>query len=83
MLVIVFFSLEWLKNYHRYEFLVKGDVCVAFDRKEEALKVIGIKGCVSIPVTKTMEQQMREQIEAELAKKVKHGQVNKMPDDEE
>jgi hypothetical protein len=82
ILVVVFFTLEWLKDHHRYEFLVKGDVCIAFDHKEEALKVIGVKGCISIPVTKTMEQQMREQIEAELAKKVQSGQLRKMPDDE-
>ncbi|MDR1208664.1 MAG: hypothetical protein LBJ89_04925 [Holosporales bacterium] len=72
-LVIGFFTLEWLKNYKRYEFLVKGDVCIAFDHQEDALKVIGIKGCVTIPLTKTMEQQMRERIENELTKKVKKG----------
>jgi hypothetical protein len=72
-LIIGFFTLEWLKDYKRYEFLVKGDVCIAFDHKEDALKVIGVKGCVTVPLTKTMEQKMREKIETELSKKVRKG----------
>lgn len=72
-LLISFFVLDFFKIYTRYEFLVKGDVCLAFDRKEDALKVIGINGCVTVPMTKTMEQKMREQIEAEVSQKIQSG----------
>jgi hypothetical protein len=72
-LVAGFFILDLVKSYARYEFLVKGDVCIAFDRKEKSLKVVGINGVVTIPFLKTTEQQMREQIEAEVSKKIKKG----------
>ncbi|MDR1597969.1 MAG: hypothetical protein LBR89_03470 [Holosporales bacterium] len=79
-LIVAFFTLELANRHMRYEFLVKGDVCIAFDRKEETLKVIGIKGCISIPLNKTPEQQIREQVEAELGKQAKKGLVHKSND---
>lgn len=69
-LLFGFFSLDFLRTYTRYEFLVKGDVCIAFDRREDALKIIGATGCVTVPMSKSMEQKMREQIEAEVGQKL-------------
>jgi hypothetical protein len=84
-MILAFFTLDFIKKHFRYQFLVKGDVCIAFDRKDESLKVIGVKGCATIPLTKTMEQQIREQVEAQMAKKVKSGLLNKpvTPDEDE
>ncbi|MDR0631309.1 MAG: hypothetical protein LBF66_01925 [Holosporales bacterium] len=70
---VTVYTLEWIRSYKRYEFLVKGEVCIAYDHKEEALKVIDAKGCVTIPLTKTMEQEMRERLKSELTKEVKRG----------
>ncbi|MDR0632546.1 MAG: hypothetical protein LBF84_00175 [Holosporales bacterium] len=65
-----FFILDFLRNYTRYDFLVKGEVCIALDRKEDAIKVIGVNGCVTVPLTKTDEQKMRDKIETELGEKM-------------
>lgn len=54
----------------RYKFLVTGDVCIAWDKKEDSLKVVGVNGLVSIPMTKSPEEKMRTQIESELAKEL-------------
>lgn len=79
VLIVGFFTLDFLKTYTRYEFLVKGDVCIAFDRQEDALKVIGVDGCMTIPLTKTMEQKMREKIEEEVAQKLTAQQTLNVP----
>ncbi|MDR2464159.1 MAG: hypothetical protein LBD36_00880 [Holosporales bacterium] len=77
VLVIAFFSLTLIETNTRYQFLVKGDVCIAFDRKESALKIIGASGCITIPLIKTAEQQMRELIEADVSKKIQKGLLGK------
>lgn len=69
-LIIGWFLLDFFKTYTRYEFVVKGDVCIALDRQENVLKVVGSTGCISIPMTQTVEDQMRNQIEQELTQKM-------------
>lgn len=69
-LVVFFFTMDFIKEHFRYEFLVKGDVCIAFDHKELSIKVVGPTGCATVPINKTEEQKMREQIEAEVNKKI-------------
>jgi hypothetical protein len=79
-----FFTLDFLKRYTRYDFLVKGDVCIALDRQEDAIKVVSVSGCLSIPLTKSVEDKMRDQLEIELSNKIQaelaaSRQANMMP----
>lgn len=69
-LTVFFFGLDFIRKYFRYEFLVKGDICIAFDHQESSLKVIGPSGCATVPLNKTDEQKMREQIEQEVNQKL-------------
>ncbi|MDR3285665.1 MAG: hypothetical protein LBS83_03210 [Holosporales bacterium] len=71
LLCVGFFVLDFFKTYTRYNFLVKGEVCIALDRKEDAIKVVGVSGCVSIPLTKSVEEKMRDKIENEVSEKLK------------
>lgn len=69
-LVLGFFSLDFLKDCTRYEFLVKGDVCVAFDRREEALKFVDAHGCTTVPLRRTEEDLLRERTERIITRRV-------------
>lgn len=69
-LVIGFFGLDFLRDYTRYDFLVKGDVCIAFDRREEAIKIVDSNGCVTVPVRRTAEDLLRERTERMVNQRV-------------
>lgn len=69
-LVAFFFSLDYAKKRCRYDFLVKGEVCIIFDHQEDSLKVVGPTGCVTVPINKSEQQKMREQIENEMGHKI-------------
>ena len=80
-LVAFFFSLDYAKKRWRYDFLVKGEVCIMFDHQEDTLKVVGPTGCVTVPINKSEQQKMREQIENEVGQKIQEslGQVGTFP----
>lgn len=70
-LLIGWFVLDFFRGYTRYDFLVKGDVCIALDRQADALKVVNMDGCIVIPLTKTPEQEMQEKVEREMREKLR------------
>jgi hypothetical protein len=65
-----FFILDFFRQYTRYEFLVTGDTCIALDRKENVIKVIGDSGCVVVPLTETTEEKIRKKIAEEINAKL-------------
>lgn len=67
-LIAIYFMIDSFKHYTRYDFLVSGDTCIALDRDEDSLKVISSEAVINIPLTKTLKQQMREDVEADLIK---------------
>lgn len=69
-LVLGFFGLDFLKDYTRYEFLVRGDVCIAFDRQAEALKIVDENGCVTVPMRRTAEDALRDRTEQMVTQRV-------------
>lgn len=69
-LVLGFFGLDFLKDYTRYEFLVRGEVCIAFDRQAEAIKVVNENGCVTIPMRRTAEDELRDRTEQMVTQRV-------------
>lgn len=80
-LVVFFFSMDYVKKRFRYEFLVKGEVCIAFDHEDNTLKVVGPTGCATVAINKTEKEKMREQIENEVGQEIQNSlaQAGAMP----
>lgn len=70
-LTIGFFTLDFLKDYTRYDFLVKGDMCIAFDRKEEAIKIVDANGCIVVPMHRSAEEALRDRVGNDVQRRVR------------